>query len=125
MKHQSIGTWGELKAIEHVIKQGYVLRARNWRTREGEIDIIASDGDTIVFIEVKTRTSKEFGLPEESLTDSKQRKLRRTALQYMDEHDLLDSLWRIDVIAIEASSAREILRLDHYLSAIEEEDGWG
>lgn len=107
------------------MKQGYVLRARNWRTREGEIDIIASDGDTIVFIEVKTRTSNEFGSPEESLTESKQRKLRRTALQYMDEHDLLSSFWRIDVIAIEASSTGEIIRFDHYHSAVEGEDGWG
>jgi putative endonuclease len=125
MKRQSIGAWGESIALQHIMDQGYTLRARNWHTREGEIDIIAADGDTIVFIEVKTRTSREFGSPEDSLTASKRRKLRRTALEYLLEKQLLDSLWRIDVIAIEASSVREIKRLEHYVNAIEGEDDRG
>jgi len=72
----------------------------NYHTPYGEIDIIGKKGDILLFCEVKTRTSQKFGFPEESITAKKKNALINSSLFYLQENDLLDSLWRIDVIAI-------------------------
>lgn len=121
MDRRELGDWGEEKALRYLSDQGYQLLARNWRTREGEIDLVMEQDLTIVFIEVKTRITDRFGSPEESITSGKQKRLRKTCLTYLQESDNENRDWRIDVIAIEATRIGEITRLDHYENAVEDE----
>ena len=92
---------------------------RNFRVPEGEIDLVMHDGDIIVFIEVKTRTSDSFGTPEESVSGAKRKQLLRAAWAFLHERERIDASWRIDVVAIEASPNWTIQRLDHYQSAFD------
>lgn len=119
MKRQETGAWGEEVAGRHLEAQGFVIRARNWHAPEGEIDLVAEEGDTIVFVEVKTRTGSDFGTPEDAITPTKRRRLQRAAWAYLLAHDLLDAPWRIDVIAIEGSAAAGSPRLEHYRDAVD------
>ena len=119
MDRRKLGDWGEEKALRYLIDQGYQLLTRNWRTREGEIDLVMNLDSTIVFIEVKTRKTDRFGSPEEGITRSKQERLRKTCRAYLQENDYENRDWRIDVVAIEATSIGEITRLDHYENAVE------
>ena len=73
----------------------------NFHCPHGEIDIVAREGDWLVFVEVKTRRSRSFGRPEESITQSKKEKLKRSAEAYIQEHEGLPKDWRIDVVAVE------------------------
>jgi putative endonuclease len=105
---QELGRWGETQAADYLHQQGYTVMARNVRTPYGEIDLVAqilskiTENETItVFVEVKTRTSKTFGYPEEAITTRKQTNLISAAQHYLQEHPDLDQNWRIDVIAIE------------------------
>ncbi len=93
------GASGERQAEVFLQKKGYRILDRNFRTRYGEIDLVARDGDEIVFVEVKHRKTADFGYPEESVTASKLQKMHRTAMQYLEKHTLLQE-YRIDVIAI-------------------------
>ena len=121
MDRRKLGDWGEEKALRYLIDQGYQLLTRNWRTREGEIDLVMNLDSTIVFIEVKTRKTDRFGPPEEGITRGKQERLRKTSRAYLQENDYENRDWRIDVIAIEATKIGEIMRLDHYENAVEDE----
>jgi putative endonuclease len=121
MDRQTLGDWGEEKGLRYLSDQGYQLLTRNWRTREGEIDLVMKQDLTIVFVEVKTRKTDRFGFPEESITPGKQKRLRKTCLAYLQENDYEDRDWRIDVVAIEATRSGEITRLDHYENAVEDE----
>ena len=123
MRRHQIGEWGEAVALRHLESKGYRIRAQNWRTPEGEVDIVAQDDETIVFVEVKTRTTHEFGWPEESITVAKRRRLQRAAWAYLQAHEMLDVMWRIDVIAIDRSSSGAVERLDHYVDAVDDEPG--
>jgi putative endonuclease len=121
MKRHHIGAWGEEIASQYLQTKGYRILARNWRTQEGEVDLVAQDGETVVFVEVKTRTSKEFGWPEESITVTKRRRLQRSALAYLSDQDLMDIHWRIDVIAIDRNHSGGVERLEHYIDAVDGE----
>jgi putative endonuclease len=121
MKRHHIGAWGEEIASQYLEAKGYRILARNWRTQEGEVDLVAQDGETVVFVEVKTRTSKDFGWPEESITATKRRRLQRSALAYLSDQDLIDILWRIDVIAIDRNQSGGVERLEHYIDAVDGE----
>lgn len=121
MDRRTLGDWGEEKALRYLSDQGYQLLARNWRTREGEIDLVIKQDLTIVFIEVKTRNTDRFGSPEESITPGKQKRLRKTCMAYLQKNDCENRDWRIDVVAIEATRIGEITRLDHYENAVEDE----
>lgn len=123
MRRRQIGEWGEAVALRHLESKGYRIRVRNWRTPEGEVDIVAQDGDTIVFVEVKARTTRDFGWPEESITAAKRRRLQRAAWAYLQAHEMVDAMWRIDVIAIDRSSSGTVERLEHYVSAVDGEPG--
>ena len=121
MKAHRVGAWGEEVASQYLEAKGYQILARNWRTQEGELDLVAQDGETIVFVEVKTRTSKEFGWPEESITKTKRQRLQRSAMAYLMDHDLVDILWRIDVIAVDRDRSGCVERLEHYIDAVDGE----
>ncbi|MEP6895776.1 MAG: YraN family protein [Chloroflexota bacterium] len=100
MKHnQRIGKWGEDTAVEYLTQHGYELVARNVRTPYGEIDILVKQGETIIFVEVKTRTSNKMGLPEESITPRKREHMLAAADHYAAENEI--DHWQIDVISIE------------------------
>ncbi len=95
-----LGILGENKAEKFIKKRGCKILERNYSTRFGEIDIIATKDNVIIFIEVKTRTSDDFGKGYESVTNKKQQKMIKTAEQYMLKHT--DKLARFDVISIDA-----------------------
>ena len=100
MNHnQTIGKWGEAVAMEYLRTKGYAILENNFRTPFGEIDIIASVEGLIVFVEVKTRTSRTFGLPEEALTYRKLKHMRSCAEYYAAGHDI--GTWQCDAIAVE------------------------
>ncbi len=115
--HKRLGEWGEAEARRYLETMGYFFVDRNYRAFEGEIDLVMRDGDIVVFVEVKTRTSNTFGTPEESVSKVKRQRLQRAAWAFLTEQEILDAPWRIDVSAIEASTNRTIQRLDHYPGA--------
>jgi putative endonuclease len=107
------GKYGEDLACEFIKKQGYKIIERNFRIRGGEIDIIALDGKTLVYVEVKTRTSYEFGRPEEAVTWYKIKFLERAAKFYRNnsKNIKLPDLERIDVVAVDLTKAKPDLKL--------------
>ena len=99
-RHIKFGQEGESIAARHLKKRGYRILAQNYRNRLGEIDIVARDGDTIVFVEVKTRRSDQFGNPKWAVTFQKQRKISMVALGYLKEFQLGGRKARFDVVAV-------------------------
>ncbi|HLC39090.1 MAG TPA: YraN family protein [Patescibacteria group bacterium] len=99
-KKPTLGAWGEKVAANYLAKLGFEILERNYTTNLGELDLIAKEGGVVVFVEVKTRTSRSFGLPQESVNFKKQNKIVRVALQYLQQHRLSHRTWRIDVVAI-------------------------
>lgn len=95
-----MGHRGEELAVRHLIRKKYRILARNWRDRGGELDIVARDGGTLVFVEVKTRTSDSFALPVESVGYDKQRRLRRLADRYIARNAVADCEVRFDVVSV-------------------------
>ena len=114
---KQLGAWGEGVAATHLEAEGYRIVARNWRCRQGEIDLIAQAGATLVFVEVKTRRGRSMGSPEEALTPRKSRKLIQLAQLYLAEHDL-DVDWRIDLVAVELDTSGKLLRCEHIPNAV-------
>jgi putative endonuclease len=114
---QRLGRLGEDLAVRQLGAQGYDILARNWRCREGELDIVAQDGEWLVFVEVRTRRGTAAGSPEESITAAKQERLLTLGEIYVDAHDWPGD-WRIDVVAVELSLEGKLLRIDHYENAI-------
>lgn len=110
---------GESLAVKHLKARGYRILAQNYRARRGEIDLIARDGEFIVFVEVKTRRSLKFGLPQAAVTLQKQRQISKVALAYLQAQNLLDAPCRFDVIAIHLSPQLEVLRLEQIKSAFD------
>jgi putative endonuclease len=114
---RDLGAFGERVAAAHLEAKGYRIRARNFRCREGEIDIVAEDGETLVFVEVRTRRGNALGTPAESVTVAKQRRLLTVAKAYLQEHaDALPNQ-RIDVVAVELSRGR-LLAVQHIEGAV-------
>lgn len=99
-RQQEFGNKAEAFAIRQLKKAGYRIIARNFRTRIGEIDVIAKDGPTIVFVEVKARQSTRFGHPKQAVTHAKQRKISMVALEYLKSTDQMRSRARFDVVAV-------------------------
>lgn len=118
MDSREIGALGEKIAAEYLTRLGYVIRERNFRSREGEIDIIAEKDDFLVFVEVRTRRSLSFGTPEESVTAQKKERLIALTQAYMQDREDLPSSWRIDVMALELGPKGQISRLELIENAI-------
>ena len=113
---QVLGATGEEIAVDYLVSQGYVVFDRNWRSKGGEIDIIASEKfnsqDELIFIEVKTRSSRDYGDPIEAITATKYLRMYRLALEWLSENSASREAWRLDVISIVISRAQEI-EIDH------------
>lgn len=104
------GTIGEDLAVDYLEKKGYRILQRNYRFEHGEIDIIAEDGNVLVFVEVKARRSIEFGEPEDAVTPRKREKIRSTANGYLFENNIDDKECRFDVIAIDYQGDKTEIR---------------
>ncbi len=95
-----LGRSGEDHAAKHLAKHGYRVLERNYRTKQGEIDLIALDRDTVVFVEVKTRTNDAYGAPELAVDQRKQARMVQAALGYLKRKQLHQMPCRFDVVAI-------------------------
>jgi putative endonuclease len=106
--NRSLGARGEDAVAAWYESNGYEIVARNWRCREGELDLIVRDGRTFVFCEVKARTSTAFGLPAEAVNRQKQARLRRLAARWLDDAPTRAREIRFDVASV-LNGAVEIL----------------
>ncbi len=122
MSRKETGQLGEKFALDYLKKHGYKIIETNYRCRYGEIDIISKQKNCLVFTEVRAKTSLEYGIPEESITETKARHLRAVAYQYLESHENLPDQWRIDFIAIEMDDNNKLKRINLIESAIGEED---
>jgi putative endonuclease len=133
--NQAIGNWGEALAADYLRQCGYSILGRNARTPYGEIDLVARQelessesahaaapigACVTVFVEVKTRSSSAFGLPEESITPRKKAHLLASAQAYLQAHPDLDGDWRVDVISIQRSGSGLLPVITHFENAITE-----
>lgn len=107
-----LGSRGEAAAEAHLTRLGYRILERRFRSRLGEIDLIAEHGDVVVFVEVKTRRTSGFGSPEESVTPAKQRKIARMAAFFLASRGWAGRDCRFDVVAVE-ERGDEPVRLRH------------
>lgn len=96
----SLGQWGEDRAVEYLRNRDWTIRHRNYETPYGECDLVARRGDTTAFVEVKTRKSREYGSPESAVDRRKREHLRRVAKHYLREEEDSNQP-RFDVVAIE------------------------
>lgn len=97
---QALGAYGEAVAARHLVEAGMVLLDRNWRCPAGEVDLVLRDGRTLVFCEVKTRSSTAFGSPLESVSPEKAARLRRLAALWIEAHGVRVRDVRIDLVGV-------------------------
>src|SRR5262245_32622831 len=114
-----MGKTGEDLACRELEHRGYAILARRWRQRQGEIDIIARDGKTLVFVEVKARQGREFGDAVEAVTHYKRRRLVQLARQYLARAHALDCACRFDVVSIQFDTPTPVVTV--FQNAF---DGW-
>ncbi len=112
---RAIGNSGERQAVSFLQRQGFAILDRNYVFNHGEVDVVAKDGDELVFVEVKIRRNTQFGSPEESVTPAKQELIRRTAEGYIHEKKLNNIFCRFDVVAI--TIEKGIKKFVHYKNA--------
>ena len=108
---RALGDFGEKYARAHLVKSGYAILATNVRLASGEIDIVARDGDELVFVEVRTRRGDRFGSPEESVTPAKLERLANLGHEYVAAHGPIAD-WRIDVVALDVDRAGRVSRIE-------------
>lgn len=111
-----LGDRGEREAGRFLRRRGFRILVRGYRTARGEIDLIARDGDTLVFVEVKTR---RHGEPAEAVNAEKQRRLTLAALRFLKEHGLLEQRTRFDVVAIVWPEQRQAPTVEHIRGAFD------
>lgn len=105
------GKTGEDLAVRELERRGYEIVARRWRQRRGEIDIIARDGATLVFVEVKARDGVAFGDGAEAVTGLKRRRITQLAEEYLARHRLVDCPCRFDVVSVHVDSGRPVVEV--------------
>ncbi len=118
MKRRETGILGENLACEFLAHNGYRIIEKNFRCPGGEVDIVTQQEDTLVFVEVRTKRSRRFGGPEESITPVKMEKLRTVAAYYWQSHRDLPDSWRIDVVAIQMDSRGRVSRIELIENAV-------
>ncbi|MEA3249583.1 MAG: YraN family protein [Patescibacteria group bacterium] len=120
MDSEALGRAGEKAAERYMKKNGYRILDRRWRCPEGELDLVAEKGGEVVFVEVKTRASEVFGGARLAVDARKASRLRVAAYAYLERHLLWESPFRIDVIAVTATPDSRTARLEHLVSAVDE-----
>ncbi|MSQ40272.1 MAG: YraN family protein [Dehalococcoidia bacterium] len=113
-----MGARGEETAVAYLRQQGYGIVQRNYRCPEGEMDIVAREGDALVFVEVRTLQSGGLGTPEASVTPAKGRRLIAVAQRFLQEHPESPQEWRIDLIALRPSGGSGF-HIEHLRNAVE------
>lgn len=120
-KRKTLGVAGEAAAAAYLSDQGFSILERNWRCRNGETDLIARKGETLIFVEVRSRSEQSlhaFGLPLESITPKKQRTMRRVAEAYLQQHpEYRQFRVRFDCIGIVWNEKREAADIRHVADA--------
>jgi putative endonuclease len=114
---QDLGAAGECAAVRYLVKQGMAMLDRNWRGASGEVDVIARDGDALVFVEVKTRRSRRFGQPVEAIVPAKVRRMRRLAAQWLAVSRVRPREVRFDVVSVLPQRDGEPPRIEHLRAA--------
>ncbi len=118
-KHRkAFGQWGEDAAADYLIEKGYAIVARNYRSEYGEIDLVAERAQVLAFVEVKTRSSQNYGLPEEAITEQKAEHMLAAAQDYMQVHPEWGGDWRIDVIAVLKTTGQQEIEIVHFENAL-------
>lgn len=112
MDNTQTGSLGEKLACQYLQKLGYKILERNYRIRGGEVDIVAKDGEYLVFVEVKTRYSHEYGLPSESITPFKIKALLRSARFYIQKIKWGDKGYRLDFISVDFADNKDNPKLE-------------
>lgn len=121
MSRHRLARCGEEQAAHYLQAQGYTILARNWRRREGELDIVAQDKATLAFVEVKTRRTLTYGVAEESVDLRKQAQLARLAQRFLDENpNLAFCECRFDVVVVDMTVLPPQIR--HYRNAFDAPD---
>lgn len=105
--HLKLGRLGERIACRYLMRRGFDILARRYEGRFGEIDIIAFDGEVIAFVEVKTRSTRDYGDPAEFVHWEKQQNLRRTAEQFIARYDLGEHSYRFDIVSVLAPGTED------------------
>ena len=115
---KQIGNLGEKIAERFLEERGYTVLDRKFSTRYGELDLVAIEDETenVVFIEVKTRTTGTFGMPEDSITHAKLERVQNAALLWLQAHPDTKDDWRIDVISIILDQKNEIRDIQHFIN---------
>ena len=119
LERQELGKAGEDRAESELLRRGYAILERRYRTAHGEIDIVAMDGETTVFVEVKARRSAEFGTAAEAVTRVKQRRLVAMATDYLSRHHLHGCPCRFDVVAIDHDDQGSAPRVTVFTNAFD------
>lgn len=115
---QSLGRLGEQIAADRLVAQGYQIVARNYRCSAGEIDLVTQMNGQWVFVEVRTRRGRKFGTPEESITARKKEHLIAAAQTYLQDNEIVEADWRIDLVAVEFNPKGELLRIEILENAV-------
>lgn len=121
-RRRRFGDFGERVAASHLEQKGYNILERNWSAPVGEIDLIVSRGDDLVFVEVRSRQGRKMGTPEESITGRKAQHVRAAALTYVQQHPEAPPNLRIDAVVIELDAKGRVMRVEQIENAIEDED---
>lgn len=116
LQRLAVGAFGERLAARHLVDQGMVVLDRNWRGGNGEVDIIARDGETLVFVEVKTRRNEGFGAPAEAVVARKVRRLRQLAAEWLASSGVRAEEVRFDVVSV-LPQRRGAPRVEHVRAA--------
>ena len=106
-----LGKTGEDLACRELERRGYAIVARRWRQRMGEIDIIARDGETLVFVEVKARDGRSFGAPAEAVSSWKQRRIVQLATLYLAHNRAVDCRCRFDVVSVDVDAGAPVVQV--------------
>lgn len=120
----SLGERGEAVAARYLKRRGYKILVRGSRFKPGELDLVALDGKTIVFVEVKTRQSPDAGHPAEAVNPAKQRRLTRLAVTFLKRYGLLEQPARFDVIAVTWPQGTRRPAIEHFENAFEAVGRW-
>lgn len=119
-ERKALGAFGEAQAAAYLQARGYRLLARNWRCRTGELDLVAEDGDTIVFVEVRTRSVASmgrYGTAYESVNYRKRHKVRETGAYYVHAHRLYEKPVRFDAVAVLVDASGDSAEIEHVRDA--------
>jgi len=111
---KQIGNFGQQVAADFLLGRGYKILAQNFFTPQGEIDLILEKDGQLVFVEVKTRLSDKFGLPEEAVDNKKREKMHQAGLKYLEEKQIKSDNFRFDIVAVEIDKDKKNAKIRHH-----------